>query len=312
MSLIPNIKKKYNRILAVVTDVTKKIKIPGFRGHSLYYVGTFFIKGIMEGTVGIRAASVAFSFFLAIFPALIFLFSLIPFIPVEDFQAELFILLEDILPDQAYDLFYNTISDTIQRQRRSILSIGCLMLIYFTSSGFASLIGAFNASYHTVKARNWFSERIISIILVFIVGSLLIVAISLIVIGSLLISKLLSYFPFIDNFMINIILQMLKWLVVILLYFIVISIMYQIAPIKKAKIRLITPGAIFATFFQIISILVFSYYVANFAQYNKLYGSIGTIMMVLMLFYITAWVLILGYELNISTNSIDYINDEKS
>lgn len=293
-------------------NLTKKIIIPGFKGNSLYYVGSFFIKGIKEGTIGIRASSVAFSFFMAIFPAFIFLFSLIPFIPIDGFQKELFSLLNSALPDQASALFESTISNTIKQQRGGLLSIGFLLLIYFTSNGFASLIGAFNASYHTIKARNWFSERLVSIILVFVVGILLIIAVSLIILGSFLFSKILVLFPFLDNIYVNILFEISKWLLIILIYFIVISIMYYVAPAKKAKIRLITPGAIFATFFQIISVQAFSYYVTNFANYNKLYGSIGTIIIVMMLFYITAWVLILGYELNISTNSIEYLKEHNN
>ncbi|MDR2835450.1 MAG: YihY/virulence factor BrkB family protein [Bacteroidales bacterium] len=305
------IKEKYFKIVEKVTDFAKKIILPGFRGNSLYYVIMFFVKGIKEGTIGIRAASVAFSFFMAIFPALIFLFSLIPFLPFENFQTELLELISDVLPIQAYQMFDQTINDTILQQRTSVLSIGFVLLIYFVSSGFAALIGAFNASYHTIKPRNWFSERFVSLILVFIVGILLIIAISLIIIGNTLIVKLLSYFPYIDTVFINILLNLVKWLIIILLYFVVISILYYVAPINKSKMKLISPGAIFATFFQIISILAFSYYVANFAQYNKLYGSIGTIMIVMMLFYISAWVIILGYELNVTTNSIESIINKK-
>lgn len=308
--------RKINNYASVYRDklfsITKKIIIPGFKGNSLYYVAAFFFKGIKEGTIGIRAASVAFSFFLAIFPAFIFLFSLIPFIPYQGFKEQIFSLLESTLPQQATNLFESTISNTINQQRGGLLSIGALLLIYFTSSGFAALIGAFNASYHTTKARNWFSERFISIVLVFVVGILLIIAMALVIIGSVIISKFLSYFPFIDTIYINIVLEIAKWLIIILLYFVVISIMYYVAPVKKAKIRLITPGALFATFFQIVSILAFSYYVTNFANYNKLYGSIGAIIIIMMLFYITAWVLILGYELNISTNSIEYLTEEKN
>lgn len=304
-------KKKYQIVVKKTVSITEKIIIPGFCGKSLYCVGMFFLKGVKEGTVGIRAASVAFRFFMAVFPAFLVLFSLIPFIPIKDFQNELLSLLNQILPQQAYELFYNIIYDTVLKRRSSILSIGFLLLIYFTSNGFASLIGAFNASYHTVKARNWFSERLVSFILVFVVGILLIVAISLIIIGNSIIVKFISYFPFIDTVYVNILLTIVKWFIIILLYFVVISILYQVAPQKRAKIQLITPGAIFATFFQIISILAFSYYVTNFAQYNKLYGSIGTIIIVMMLFYITAWMLILGYELNLSTNSIEYLNDKK-
>jgi len=295
---VQNLIKKTDLVTKSLTD---KIILPGFKGYSLYYVGSFFFKGIMKGSVSMRASSVAFNLFISLFPALIFLFSLIPFIPVENFQYELFSVLAEVLPDNAYSLMYETISDTIMTQRSSILSIGFLLMLFFSSSGIMSMIEAFNTTYHQFETRSDISIRLISLFLVVILSLLLMIAISLIVIGNSFFVGFISNHPAMNesNFVFFIV-GFLKWILIVGLYFLAISFLYYLAPAKKSRFRFITPGAIFATFLQIITVIGFSYYVNNFAQYNKLYGSIGTVIVVMLLIYISSLALILGFELNVS------------
>ncbi len=300
--------KKKIKILAKIDlflkSVTDRIILPGFNGYSLYYVGSFFFKGIQEGAVSIRASSVAFNLFISLFPALIFLFSLIPFIPLQNFQYELFSVLAEVLPDNAYSLLYETISDTILTQRSSVLSVGFLLMLFFSSNGVMSLISAFNSTYHDFETRSKFSIRLISILLVLILSLLLLVAITMIVMGNSFIVGFISKHPGLyDNTILYFLVAFTKWTLIVVLYFLAISFLYFLAPAKKSRFKFITPGAIFATFLQIITVLGFSYYVNNFSQYNKLYGSIGTVIVVMLLFYITSIALILGFELNVSVAS---------
>lgn len=296
------IRREIERLRTLLNNVSKKVILPGFKGYSLFYVGSFFFKGIQEGAISIRARSVAFNMFIAIFPALIFLFSLIPFIPVENFQYELFGVLAEVMPDSAYSLMHETISDTLLNQRSSILSIGFLLMLFFSSNGVLAFIEAFNSSYHEIETRNWLSRRVISVVLVVILSFLLLIAISLIVMGNNFIVNFMGDHPFYEQYegTIFLIVGILKWFTVVLLYFLATSFLYFLAPSKKSRFRFITPGAIFATVLQIVTSLGFAYYVNNFAQYNKLYGSIGTVIVVMLLFYITALALILGFELNVS------------
>lgn len=300
--MIEFLKKQKTRIEDLVVSVSKRIILPGFKGYSLYYVGSFFFKGIQEGAIAMRASSVAFNMFIAIFPALIFFFSLIPFIPIENFQYELFGILAEVLPDSAYSLLHETLSDTILNQRSSILSIGFLLMLFFASNGVLAFIEAFNNSYHQIDSRNWWSQRLISVLLVVIMSILLLLAITLIVTGNNFFLRFMGNHPDTQEYssFLYFIVGFFKWLLIIGLYFLAISFLYFLAPAKKGRFRFITPGAIFATFLQIVSSLGFAYYVNNFAQYNKLYGSIGTVIVVMLLFYITALSLILGFELNAS------------
>ena len=307
------IKQVLLRLQIFINSVADKIILPGFKGFSLLYVGSFFIKGIQEGAISMRASSVAYSFFIAVFPTLIFIFGLIPFIPIENFQQELFEILSSVLPESAYTLMHETILDTIMTQRTSILSIGFFLMLFFSSNGVIALIDAFNNTYHEIDTRKAASKRLIAIVLVVIMSLLLFIAITLIVIGNKFFIDFISQHPkFEYSNWIYLIVGLLKWLIVLLLYFMVISFLYFLAPAKKSRFQFITPGAIFATVLQIITSLGFSYYVNNFAQYNKLYGSIGTVIVVMLLFYITALALILGFELNVSILSGKKINYKKN
>jgi len=299
------VKKKIQNLIKLahqaIKSITDNIILPGFKGFSLYYVGSFFVKGVQEGAISLRASSVAFNLFISLFPALIFFFSLIPFIPVANFQFELFGILAEVLPDSAYALFHETISDTILNQRSRILSIGFLLMLIFSSNGVMSLIEAFNSTYHHFETRSALSIRLISLLLVIIMSFLLLIAISMIIMGNSFFVGFISDHPDLStSSFLYIFVGFLKWSLIILLYFLAISFLYYMAPSKKSRFRFITPGAIFATFLQIVSSLGFAYYVNNFAQYNKLYGSIGTVIVVMLLFYITSLALILGFELNVS------------
>lgn len=308
------IKYLINFLLKILRRITEKIILPGFAGHSLFYVGSFFIKGLLKGAVSIRASSVAFNMILSLFPMLIFIFSLIPFIPIDNFQIELFNILEDILPEQAYMLFYETISDTIMNQRVSTLSISIFMMLFFSSNGIIALIEAFNNTYHQFETRNIFSIRIMSVVLVLMLSLLLILAIALIILGNNFFVDFFSEHPLLlsINFPYYFV-AFIRWSLILALFFIAISTLYYLAPAKRDNFHFISPGSIFATFFLILSIYVFTFYVNNLAQYNKLYGSLGTIIVVMLLFYIAALVLILGFELNVSIGYVDKtIQNEKS
>ena len=133
---------------------SKKIVLPGFEGLSLYIVSKFFFQGLKNGSLNMRASSLAFNFFLAIFPAIIFLFTLIPYIPIENFQDYLFNLLQNLLPESAFEMVEETIVDIIKKPRSGLLSIGFFSALYFASNGFNSMINSFNETYHEIETKH--------------------------------------------------------------------------------------------------------------------------------------------------------------
>lgn len=280
-------------------EFSRRIILPGFNGIPLYNVAIFFFRGLTQGYITTRAAAISFSVLLAIFPFLIFLFSIIPFIPVENFQPMLLGILEEFIPETAYTTVKETIIDIVTRPRSGILLFNLILTLYFATNGVNSLMDAFNNTYHAIEVRSWLNQYLISFMIVLINSVLLIVAIGLMTFGTDLLMWLL---PDVirDSIFLVFTLQLLRWLIILALLLFAVSIIYFFAPVKKKHYRLISPGALCATFLIILTTLGFNFYVENFSSYNAFYGSLGTLMIMLMWIYINAISLLIGFELDAS------------
>jgi membrane protein len=287
------------KIIAGPINISKKIVLPGFDGLPLYDVMRFFIKGLYEGYIGSRAASISFNFFLAIFPSLIFLFTIIPFIPIQHFQQTLLELIRDLVPKNTYETIRETLEDIVIRPRGGLLSLGFFLTLYFATTGIHSLMEAFNSTVHSIETRSWFRQRLISIMLVLIMSFLLIISIGLMTFGTGVLSLVLPEHLLASTIYAAFI-QFLKWLVIIFTLFFTISFIYYLAPAKKRSFKFISAGSTLATILVIITTLGFNFYVDNFSRYNVLYGSIGTLMSVLLWIYFNSFSLLIGFELNAS------------
>lgn len=281
---------------------TKKVALPGFDHLPVYDVADFFFTGIQRGAIKTRAQSLAFSFFLALFPAIIFLFSLIPYIPVHNFQDQLLDIIKNLLPNNAYDATRSTIEDIIKHQRSGLLSVGFVLALYFTSNGFMAMMKGFNTSYHVSEKRSPAKRRLASLVLTFILSVLLIVATILIIFGEIVIKYLVTKHILKTKTQVWLLL-LGKWVVVLALFFIAISFLYYYAPSVKKRWRFISAGSTLATVLTIITSIVFAYFVNHFGQYNKLYGSIGTLIVIMLWIYFNSLILILGFELNASIDN---------
>ena len=170
--------------MKVIEDIKKILKIiilPGFEGLSLYDVSLFFIKCIKEGRIGTRASAVSFNFFFAFFPAIIFLFTLLPLINIDNFQDVLFIIMQDIMPANSFDSTKETLNELILLQSGEWLSIGFFLSLFFATNGINGLIASFNETYHLTESRSWWEMRWVSLILTIVVVIMLFVAIILII-----------------------------------------------------------------------------------------------------------------------------------
>jgi membrane protein len=290
------------KIITLIKYISKKIVLPGFDGLPLYDVASFFFKGMMEGAITMRASSLAFKFFLALFPAVIFFFTLIPYIPVDGFQEILMGMIKQILPDKTFDITKTTIEDIIKHQHGGILSIGFIMTIYFSTNGVFSIIEAFNQTYHTFETRSEFKQRLISLLLVFIIALMVIIAIGLVISEQTLL-KYLVHQGILKSHLIYNLIRIGNWVILLALCFFTISILYYMAPAKKVRFRFISAGSTLATLLIIITSLGFNFYINNFSKYNALYGSIGTLIIILMWFYFNSIILLIGFELNASISN---------
>lgn len=282
-----------------IINWTKYIILPGFRPLPLYTVIDFFIKEITNSSLVNRASSLAYSFMLALFPATIFLFTLIPYVPIHNFQRELLRLLATVMPTNAYMAFRDTIIDIIKNQNGKLLSFGFLSTIYFATNGVTNLMKAFNKSSLITDNRGWLKRRGIALSLTLAISMALFIAIGIMVAGQAAISLIRSNLESKSHFWIYPIL-LLRWIVVIVIFFVTVSFLYKYGPAHKKKWKFINPGSILATTLAVLTSLGFSYYINNFSSYNKVYGSIGTLIVVMIWMYLNSLILLIGFELNAS------------
>jgi membrane protein len=272
---------------------------PGFDGLPLYNVMVFFWRSIIDGSLATRASAISFSFFMALFPAIIFLFTLIPYIPIENFQTELFLLIRDMVPATAFLAIEETVTDILTQQRGDLLSLGFFMALIFSTNGLASMMSAFDASLHTFARRTWLGQHLIALLLLVILAFLLTIAIGLITSGQFIINYLVANGYLRDSFTIYT-LMVAKWLIIVSLFFMANSFLYYLAPAKKTTWKFISAGSTLATVLSVVTFVVFSFYINHFGQYNKLYGSIGTLLVIMVLMYLISFILLVGFELNAS------------
>jgi membrane protein len=280
----------------------KRISFIGFEGVPIFDVVSFFIKGLLKGSITTRASAVAFDFFVALFPTIIFVFTLIPYIPVENFQEQLLDLVEGILPKTAFELIETTLIEVVTQKSWGLLSFGFIAAVVFAHNGMSSLIDAFNATYHTIEKRSFINQHLIALMLTFLLPLLLTISVVLVLFGQMTLDFLVEFEVLKLNFTYYMIV-IIRWFVIICLFFFSISLLYYMAPEKRTKFRFFSAGSIMATAVILSTSLIFSYYVNNFGQYNKLYGSIGSLLALMIWIFFNAIGLIIGFELNASIAS---------
>jgi len=306
MKLFRKIRRKLSATIRSVGNGVKRFArrtvLPGFEGLTLYDASSFVIGGMNNGTLTTRASAIAYNFFLAVFPAIIVLFTMIPYIPIENFQQVLMTTLEDLMPANVYSAIQSSIQEIVMRKRNDLLSFGFVLSLWFATSGIAALINAFNASYNNLENRTWLNRQLISIILIFIFCMLISVGVILIIFSGIVLDFLEARNILTNKFLIALFLNG-KWLIILISSFLSISCLYYLAPAKHSKFRFISPGSILSSLIIILTSVGFSAYINNFGTYNKFYGSIGTLIALLIWLFINSLVLLIGFELNVNINN---------
>jgi membrane protein len=254
----------------------------------------------------IRANAVSFSFFLALFPSLIALFTLTPFLkesilgflPVDySFDAYLQEEIQKIMPGNAGDRLFNFIEDITTQPRIGLFSFGFLSAIFFASNGILALIRGFEKDeMPSFLQWNMFKKRLNAVMLTFIIGALVIISVVLVIMGSWLTTLLVQYIKV--GKILAFLLNLSRWVVIIALFYSSISLIYKFGAATKQKFMFFTPGSALATLLCLVSSIVFSYYVNQFNTYNELYGSIGTIIVLMLWIQLNTLSILIGFELN--------------
>ncbi|MBW4891866.1 YihY/virulence factor BrkB family protein [Mucilaginibacter sp. HMF5004] len=289
------------RFYRYLLDWTKVIILPGFRPLPVYTVAAFFFEEIKQDSLANKAASLAYSFLLAAFPGIIFLFTLIPYIHIGNFQQQLLDLLSLVLPHNVSMAFESTIVDIVKHQNVSLLSFGFLSTIWFATNGVNKLMQAFNKSSLLVEDRSYLKRRWVALKLTMLIALSLFAGIFILVVSQTIINFIQDQFFTTSKFWIYPII-LSRWLIVVMLFFVMVSILYRYGPAHKRKWKFLSPGSILATFLAVLTSLVFTYYINNYAAaaYNKLYGSIGTLIIVMLWLYLNSLIILIGFELNAS------------
>lgn len=288
---------------------SKKIYLPGFQRIPLFDVVRFFFQQARKSGFTERASSVAFNFVMTIPPTVIFLFTLLPYLPIpKNFINEMFVLIKDVIPgEENNEGVIKFLSDILNNQRTALLSTGFLLAMFFSSNAVLGIMRSFNKNYIGFRIRRSLNQRWVAIRLTFILLILFFACIMTLIMQG----QVLRWLGITNNFLIDVI-NNLRWVVIILLFFFSISLIYRYAPAMHKRWKLVNPGSILATFLMLLFTAGFSYWVNNFSNYNELYGSISTVMILMLLIYFNSLVLLIGFELNVSINSLKHEVDERN
>ena len=284
----------------------KSIKLPGLTGLSLYDLLEMYILGIIHGALTIRASAIAFSFFMAIFPFLLFILIVIPYIPIDGFQNDFLSVLNTTLPPTTSDFFNKNIFDNINNKRTGgFLSSVFIVSIFLMANGVNAIFSGFHNSYHQQLNRNFINQYIHAIGV-----SLLLVVILILTIAGLgfieiyVVHPIYENLDFLDSSYELVWLNMLKFLFFSLMIYIGISVLYYFGKSKLERSSFYSIGALLTMILFILNSFLFSVYIDNFSSYNQLYGSIGALVVLMFYLWLNAIILILGFELNTSLKKL--------
>jgi len=288
---------------------SQKIRLPGFQGIPLYDVLKFFFQQIRKVGITERAAAISFNCVMAIPPIIIFLCTLIPYLPISnEFIRQLHGLIRDVIPGEKNNsAIIKFIDDIIKKPKNDLLSLGFLLAIFYSSNAVMGIMRAFDKNYLGFKKRKMIRRRatalqLTSVLFVLMFASLLVLIMQ---------SSVLKLFG-LKNVLVRQIIGYARWVVIVLLFFGSVSFIYRYAPFVHKRWKLINPGCILATTLMLLFTVFFSYWVNNFSNYNKLYGSISTILILMLLIYFNSLVLLIGFELNVSITHIRHEADERN
>ena len=271
------------------------IQLPGFQGLSLYDLIEIYARGIIKGALSSRASSIAYSFFMAFFPFLLFMLNVLPYVPIENFQNRFLTFIDDLLPAQTQDFFYPVIEDIATNPRTGLLSFTFILALFLMANGVSALFSAFEYSIHVTINRGFIRQYVVSLMVAVFLVVILITTLGGIVYGEYLINILKTDTYIKDD--LTWILTMQYVFFVVMLY-IVVSTLYYFGVKKSGFAGFWSIGALATTVLLVATTYGFGIYINNFSHYNQLYGSIGALLIMLFYLWLNANLLLLGFELD--------------
>ncbi len=294
------IKLKSIHILKNFISFLEVLKIPRLGNFSFFELIKLYFSGIINGTLSSRAGSIAFSFFMAFFPFILFILNLIAFIPIENFDNVLFDFIKDSIPIDSQDYFTPIFDDIRLKQRTGLLSSVFLLSILLTANGVSSIFSGFEGSYHVRLSRNFFRQYLYSLFVGILLALLLLIGVAIYIFFEIyIINNLEDLITSEINWI-----RFLKTFFYLGLIYISVAILYYFGTIEGKKSKFFSPGAFMTFLLIILTTYIFGIYIENFSKFNQLYGSIGALLIFLFYIWLNSSVLLLGFELNATLNRL--------
>lgn len=284
-----------SRLVRTLVHWSKRLILPGFHGMSLYAVLNFLITSFRRSNFGIRSSAIAFKFFLAIFPGLLFFVSLIPFIPIDNFQANLMQQISNVTPKSVFAIVQTTVNDIVHNKHHWVLGLGGLLTVFYASNGINAMLQVFNASHQIDLKANPIKQRLYSLLIFGAVSIFIIIMLAAITYGEVFVTSV-TYKNW-GGFL-QFLFQVAKYVVMLLSMNIGVGTLYNLGNPQISSKKWFSAGSSLATVLIIIVSVAMSYFFTNFGTYNELYGSIGSLMMVLVWLNSVCYVLLIGFELH--------------
>lgn len=288
---------------------TRENSFIGFHGVPIYDVVIFVINEVKRDDLFTRANSVAFSFFLSLFPSLLTIFTLLPFAldvlvvwfpSLTNFNDVLYEEIKRVMPGQAGDILFGFVQEVTSSSRIGLLSFGFLLALYFSSNGMLAMMQAFEKSYvKTFKRRNFFKKRLIAAGLTLLIGLFIVASTAFVILGDSILFWLTESIGWSSGT--AFLLSVIRWVIMLSLYYITIGTIYRYGAATIKRFSYFSPGVTLATVLSLATSVAFSFYIDGFNRYDtytKFYGSIATIIIVMLWLQINALILIIGFELN--------------
>ncbi len=288
-------------VIGFLAKKAQKVILPGLEGLSLYDLLEIYVFGIIQGTFSTRASSIAFSFFMAIFPFLLFILNLIPFVWfIDDFQLKLLAFIDTLLPPQTA-FFSDVFADIASTPRGGLLSFAFLLSIFLTSNGINAIFTGFEFSYHTTINRTIIRQYFVAMGVAIIVAVLMLISVIVFVYLTYIIEDLEAIGVFTDNIIWA---QIGRYLVFILMVYSITATLYFFGTKEGRNSKFFSIGALFTTLLILLTTFLFAIYIEKFSAYNELYGSIGALLILMLYIWLNSNILLLGFELNATINRL--------
>ncbi len=298
MALNKAFESKLEQISNWWENKTRSIILPGLEGLSLYDLWEIYSGGIIKGTFSTRASAIAFSFFMALFPFLLFMLNLIPYIQfIDDFQLQFLIFMDSLLPPQTSEFFQDIFLDIANNPRGGLLSVAFILSIFLMTNGINAIFTGFEFSYHTNANRSIIRQYIIAVGISLIMALLLLITVILAVYLTYALDDL-NDMGLVPKDGIGA--KLIKYSAFVLLIYIGVATLYFFGTKEARKANFFSIGAFFTTILILLTTYLFGLYIENFSSYNELYGSIGALLILMVYIWINSNILLLGFELNAS------------